>query len=403
MVNEFRKKLKKISWIYNLNAFFKARRNKWMLNRLNNFYSKKAKLLGITYKEDEIKDRIQERLAKRGIILKPKTFGELKIFLMTYNPSQDESGFLQAMRKAGEIVILKNDNNGIGFRGYQPDECSSLIAKIIESNNRALIDQVREEHKKKKIDFVIGQIWADIVDVNALIEVQKMRIPTVNISMDDKLPDLWGNERGRRMGSVGLVDGLDLILTTTASVCEWYMVEGCPAIYWPLASDPNIFYPRADKKYDVAFIGSNYGMRGKLVRAIMAAGVNIAAFGPGWPNGAVGAEESGRIFGEAKIILGTGTIGYNEDIFTIKLRDFDAPMSGALYITHRNPDLLKLFKEGEEIECYLTIEECVRKIKYYLENLDKLEKITQAGLLKARENYTWEKRIKDTLRLLNLA
>jgi len=86
----------------------------------------------------------------------------------------------------------------------------------------------------------------------------------------------------------------------------------------------------------------------------------------------------------------------------LKLRDFDALMSGALCITTRNPDLLKLFEEGKEIECYDTIDECITKIRFYLANPDKLKAVAEAGLKKARENYTWEKNIEKALKFIGL-
>lgn len=402
MLKRLKGVLKKITFMRYINAIVKARQSVWKFNKLEKYYSARAKTLGVTYNASDIATILKKSLESRGIFPNSKQMGKLRIFYVGANLPQDESGFLQGLQSFGEVIIFKNEDSGYGLAGSHADQRSPSIRKVIESNNRILLEQVKRTHNEGKIDLFLGQMWADVLDVETLREIQKMGIPTVNISMDDKLADLWGSYLGRRMGSVGLVSGLDFVLTTTEVVCKWYAVEGCPAIYWPLASDPNIFYPRKEKKHDVVFVGSNYGLRGKLVEAIIAAGINITAFGPGWPNGPIGAEKSAEVFGEAKIILGTGTIGYNNDVFTIKLRDFDAPMAGALYITHRNPDLLTLFKEGEEIECYLTFDECIEKIKFYLTNPDKLNKIANAGFLRARRDHTWEKRIGDTFRLIGI-
>jgi spore maturation protein CgeB len=77
-------------------------------------------------------------------------------------------------------------------------------------------------------------------------------------------------------------------------------------------------------------------------------------------------------------------------------------MAGALYITHRNPDLLNLFEEGKEIECYMTIEEAEKKISYYLLYPEKRDRLARAAALKARELYTWEKRIDEALQIVGL-
>ena len=400
MLKEFKKNLKKNRWIYAINARIKAAIGAHKLNKLSSHYKGAAASLGVFYGTKSAVRMVRENLAKRGIYNWGRAGKRLRIFWVGANIAQDESGFLQGLRNLGEVISFKNEQGDYGMAGANADQRHPDIAKIIESNGRALLAQVERANAEKKIDLFLGQMWADVLDVEVLQKIQKMGIPVINISMDDKLPALWDSYLGRRMGAVGLGKGVDLTLTTTPEVCPWYAVEGYPAIYWPLASDPKIFYPRTDKKYDVVFIGSNYGLRTKLVGAIEGAGIRVDAFGPGWSNGSRGAEESAEIFGSAKIILGTGNIGYNEDVFTIKLRDFDAPMSGALYITHRNPDLLELFKEGEEIECYMSFDECIEKIKYYLSNPASLKRISNAGLAKARANYSWDKRMNELIGVL---
>ena len=45
----------------------------------------------------------------------------------------------------------------------------------------------------------------------------------------------------------------------------------------------------------------------------------------------------------------------------------------------RNPDVLELFEEGKEIECYATVEELVEKIDYYLAHPEERKAIAEAG------------------------
>lgn len=401
-INKIKKLMKQIPLVYSLNALFKAKRNSHKLKVLHEYYQYEANLLNLTYNNDDAIQQVRARLVKRGVYLKPIPLGKLRIFWVGAHYAQDMSGFLQGLKKFGEVLTFKNEEGGYGLLWPQTSERHISVASVVESNSRVLLEQVKKTSQDAPLHLVMGQMWSDVLSVDALVEIQKMGIPTVNISMDDKLPDLWRVEQGKRKGSAGLCGGLDLVLTTSPDTCLWYAVEECPAIYWPLASSSEIFYPREKKIYDVVFVGGKYGLRGKLVREIIAAGVQVEAFGPGWSNGFIGAEKIAEVFGEAKIILGTGNVGYNKDILTIKLRDFDATMSGALYITHRNPDLLKLFEEGKEIECYDSIDECVQKIKYYLAHPNQLRTIAGEGLAKARTQHTWEKRIADTLRLIGL-
>jgi len=402
MILEFKKILKKNCLIYAINAALKARQNSLKIKTLYEDYRKKADSTGVKYNEKKISEQVKIGLIKRKVYIQKKEPGKLRIFWVGANYNQDMSGFLQGLKTFGEVVIFKNAEGGYGLLWPQTSKTKLSAEEVIKTNSEILLKQVELALKQGNLDLLMGQMWADVLDVSVLVKIQKMGIPTINVSMDDKLPDLWRREKGKLMGSAGLANGLNLVLTTSPDTCLWYLIEGCPAIYWPLASDPDMFYPRGEKIYDVVFVGSKYGIRGKLVGAIRKAGVKVEAYGQGWPNGFINAQKIAEVFGKAKIILGTGNVAYNKDILTIKLRDFDATMSDALYITHRNPDLLKLFKEGKEIECYDEINECIEKIKFYLAHPEKLEAIADAGYKKARENYTWEKNIGNALRIIGL-
>jgi len=225
---------------------------------------------------------------------------------------------------------------------------------------------------------------------------------TANVAMDDRLPDMWVKYKGRPMGAVGLGDGLDLTLNSSPECLVRYLIHDYPAIFWPMASDPDVFKPAEVKDIDVSFIGNKYGTRAKIVQKLEASGVKVDAYGGGWANGPVGPDKAADIFGRSKIILGVGTIAYNEDIYTLKLRDFDATMAGALYLTHRNPDLLAIFTEGEEIECYADENEAAEKAVYYLAHPERIEAIGKAAAKKARERHTWDIRIGEALEALGL-
>jgi spore maturation protein CgeB len=86
----------------------------------------------------------------------------------------------------------------------------------------------------------------------------------------------------------------------------------------------------------------------------------------------------------------------------MKLRDFDAPMSGALYLTHRNPDLASLYKEGEEIEFYESAKDASLKIKHYLLHPEQASRIALNGQNKVIKYHTWNNRLENTFSRLGL-
>lgn len=388
---------KKNKYIYNLNAWLKARRTKNALNKLSNDYALKAARNKLVYDPKIIPQIVKNRITQRGIVLKPKS--TLNIFWVGASKEQDYSGFMQGLEKFGKVISFHNRNGSYG------QEFSKIIydKTVIQNNSAALLEQINNAIKNEgKIDLLIGQMWANYLSVETLKEVQKLGIVTMNIAMDDRLPEHWETYKRIPLGSIGLADGLDLVLTSCPDCCIRYSLKGCPSIFWPMASDPDLFKPAKEKNIDVCFVGNNYGARGNIIRKLMKNGIKVEAYGSGWPNGYIGHQQIADVFGRSKIILGIGTIAYNKDIYTLKLRDFDATMAGALYLTHRNPDLLKLFSEGKEIEYYSNEAEAIQKIIFYLQQDELRKKIALAAAEKARNYHTWEIRIAEALKICHL-
>ena len=388
--------LKRNRVIYGLNASIKAVKTKRDYAALSETYTRAAVKRGLVYREGDIHRLLQEKLRRRGIAVKPRPKGSLRIFWVGANESQDTSGFLQSLQEFGEVIVFRNYLGGYGLE-LSP---SPQDPKVISRNSSCLVSQIAAALEQGPIDILMGQMWANFLSIGALREVATRGIPIVNISMDDRLPNLWGMYRGVRLGSIGLAPACDLVLTTSRECCLWYLVNDCLALYWPLASNPNVFRPSHERDIGISFVGNNYGIRAALIRRLKEEGIDVRTYGKGWPNGPIGPDQMSDIFGRSRIILGVGTVAHTTDFYTLKLRDFDATMAGALYITHRNPDLVELFAEGREIECYATINEAVRKVSFYLDHPDIAQMIGEAAARKARQYHTWEKRLTSTFSML---
>ena len=98
--------------------------------------------------------------------------------------------------------------------------------------------------------------------------------------------------------------------------------------------------------------------------------------------------------------MGCGTIGYTNDVFTIKLRDFDAPISGGMYLTHRNNTLKELYRENKEIILYKDKYECLQKIRFYLLNNELREKIATSGKNRALKDHNWDLRFQKLFSII---
>ncbi len=387
------------------NRAVKARQLRAGLRELGNHYGSLAAGSGIAYDEAKSWATCRQRIAALWPAGLPAASRRPRIFWVGANRDQDESGFLQALRKLADVVVLYNARGDYGqWYWDSKGRVSVYDPAIVAMNDQSLFQQLAAALQDGPVDLLMGQMWANYISKEALARVRALGVPVVNVSMDDRLPDNWSTRQGTRLGAVGLAPVCDLVLTTSSETCLWYACEGCPAVFWPLASDPDVFAPEpgALRDIDVLFVGNKYGIRESIVSALARHGVRVDCYGAGWPNGPATAEQSAALFKRARIVLGVGTVGYCDDVFTLKLRDFDAPMSGALYLTHRGPDLARLYQEGAEIACYATPEEAARKIHHYLAHPVELAAVAAAGHAKALARDTWTARLQSTLQLLGL-
>jgi glycosyltransferase involved in cell wall biosynthesis len=324
------------------------------------------------------------RLAKLNQIARPRNF-----FLGT-DEMQDRSGILQALQRLGDLVYFTRSDGSYGQNDPAPyrERRARNTQRLVEIFERLA-------NSGEAPDLLIGQTWGSLIDPAALSQIRKSYGTfVINISMDDR-HQYWGRKvNGQWNGVLPLIPHIDLALTAAPECTEWYRKEGCPAIFFPEASDPEIFHPMPElpKIHDVCFVGGRYGIREKLVLALRRAGIAVAAYGEGWERGRLAMAEVPRLFAQSKIVLGVGTIGHCSDFYALKLRDFDGPMSGSCYLTHDNPDLHGLYTVGEEIVTYRSVAECVEKTRYLLDNETERERIARRGRERAARDHTWDKR-----------
>jgi len=352
----------------------------------------------IASQENEIFSQVNINLKNRSLFHMPIGKGNLRIVYVGAEKEQDYCGIIQGLQKYGEVIPFEQEP---GIYGQMVSNSGNTAIAIF--NGQRLISVVQDALKTGPVHAVIGQMWGWSMAYWSLQAVRNMGVPVVNISMDDRHAFRGRRVNGRWIGTSGLIGAIDLACTTAKECCLWYQIEGCPAIYLPEASDPELFKPdNGAKAHDVCFVGANYGIRSKIVKTIERKGIKVQCYGNNWPNGRVDIEELPKIFAKSRIILGVGTIGHCRDLYSLKMRDFDGPMSGSLYLTHDSADLYDLYEIGKEIETYRNSKECCDKIKYYLSEPLKAETIAKAGRIRAIKDHTWEKRFNEVFNAIGL-
>jgi len=340
---------------------------------------------------------LRERLARQGLTGQRRP----RLFFVGTDEQQDRSGLLQALERLANTRWFVKPDGSYGHNDPRPAAVRRTAnAEHLWSQLAALAAQGWVP------DIVLAQTWASLIDPAVLTRVrQQWGCLVVSLAMDDR-HQYWGG----RVGSLGtgtraLIPHIDLALTAAPECVAWYEKEACPALFFPEASDATLFrpMPALPKIHDVSFVGARYGIREQLVTALQAAGISVSAYGAGWEAGRLGNDAVPQLFAQSRIVLGVGTIGYCDDFFALKLRDFDGPMSGSLYLTHANPDLDGLFQAGREIATYRDTQECVARTRQLLSDDSLREAIAQAGRARAVADHTWERRFSGLFDALGCA
>lgn len=385
----FKSALKKIDWLYGLNARYKSAAVKREYRATTARYAK----LPQSRPFQELLDVRLMETRRLTPINKP-----LHIFFLGTDEQQDRSGILQALAKMSELTYFTRLDGSYG----QNDPLPPLLRK--HANTERLWELVKEQAELGKApDILIAQTWACIIEPEIFSRIrQTYGTFIINISMDDR-HQYWGTKvKGEWGGTFPLISHIDLALTAAPECADWYMKEGCPALFFPEASDSEIFHPMPElpKIHDVCFVGGRYGIREQIVDALRKADIRVSAFGSGWEGGRIGTDSVPKLFAQSKVILGIGTIGHCSDFYALKMRDFDAPMSGSFYLTHDNPDLNQAYHVGREIMTYRDIPDCVAKVLYYLDHDREREDIARQGWKRANDEHTWNNRFGKLLSVL---
>ena len=225
----------------------------------------------------------------------------------------------------------------------------------------------------------------------------------INFCLDDKLDFPGKKYNGIYSSPAALASKVHLNLTSSSDSIIKYFAHGGDAIFWPEAAHPEIHKPfDREFKYDVSFVGARYGWRPYFIEKLKDKGINISCFGKGWPNGPLSNEDMIKLYSESRINLGFSGIGHSKRLMCLKGRDFEVTMSGGLYLCQNNPELESVYKIGDEIMTYSSVQDCFNKIINLLDDPKRAERIRSAGHMRALKDHTYEQRWKSAFDVLGI-
>lgn len=318
--------------------------------------------------------------------------------------------------------------------------------------SQKLADGFRREHAERPLDLFFAYVKDGMVEAAAIDEIRKSGVPTCNFSCNNT-------------HQFDLVDELsphfDYNLHSEKDARHKFLEVGANPLWWPMASNPKYFRPvDVPRVVDVSFVGGNYALRGQYMAHLLENGVDVHAYGPGWQRETsqrwrdwaghyrlaaractafsvmgqarasaqlaeydfrralrarfpgnlhlpISDEELITLYSRSRISLGFLEVYDRHDPTCLvkrhlHLREFEAPMSGALYCTGYMDELAEMFEPDKELLVYSNQDELLEKVRYYLTHPEEAEKVRRAGRARALREHTYQRRFETLFREIGL-
>ena len=358
---------------------------------------------GLRYDEQDTILAVRTRISDRGYVPIKRETNDIHTFALIPQVSWHKH-LLPDLHELGPVTLF--DYVAAGYSSeifYGRPQWNSEHMRLRKDMLSKVLPMFRDAHRKRLVDWIVCYGGGQDISASVIKQiVSEYGVPTVNMTFDDKHG--WaGPYCGEHCtGARDLTKEFDVFYTSARVACEWHLVEGGRAIYMPEGFDNSYFHPRKrEKDIPVSFVGASYGFRQDVIKFLQDHGIDIQAYGKGWPRGF--ANDPVDIFNRSAINLGMGGIGYSESLTNVKGRDFEIPgTGGGVYLTSFNPDLAQHFVVGEEIICYRNRDEMLELIRYYLQHRDEAEKIAERGRIRCLRQHRWLYRYQKGLCIIGI-
>ncbi|PIW44357.1 MAG: hypothetical protein COW18_13160 [Zetaproteobacteria bacterium CG12_big_fil_rev_8_21_14_0_65_54_13] len=294
------------------------------------------------------------------------------------------SNFIPALKNLGHEVLFFESLNKSKYVDYA--DMNRQLLQIVEAEKPDLIFCV----------LMTYEIWLETLQ---LIR-EGSNAALIHWATDDS----WKYEQASRF----LAPMFDVHATTYPSAMAKAKKDGLDNVVlsqW--AADSSRMAPPLNAgqcRYKVSFVGSTYGNRQQWVEDLKQRGIQVDAFGYGWPNGPVAAEEIAVIMRESQVSLNFGDSGVVIEggkavrSRQIKARIFEVTGAGGLLATESAAHLDAFFVPGEEIVVFSDIDDLVEKIEYLLAHPDRRDAIAQAGYARTEAEHSYESRFEPLIK-----
>ena len=348
-----------------------------------------------------------------------------------------------------DVILFRAEEGGQAKARRNVQLCSVFSEK--------LLDAFRREHDRRPFDLFFSYLMDGMVETGVIDEIRRTGVPTCNFSCNNTHQFNLVDE---------LSPHFDYNLHSEKDAAGKFHAIGANPIWFPMAANPKYYHPYdVPRTLDVTFVGQKYAKRPYYIYHLLENGMNVDVYGPGWRlNGregrarmllrhgrriqtalqaltatslesrarwsaklswldfnerlrikydshmhlALSDEDMFRKYSESKISLGFLEVYDDHDFASVTkqhlhLRDFEAPMSGALYLTGFCEELAEFYEPDREVLIYRNEHELLEKVHYYLSHGDQAEQIRNRGKMKSLQNHTYQNRFKSLFAQIRLA
>lgn len=311
-------------------------------------------------------------------------FGQHNYGNPTRGIGYEYANFIPAFRSLGHEVLFFESLDKSAYSNYA-------------DLNRKLLQTV--EQKKPDVIFFVLMTYEVWLETLQLIR-EGSSAALIHWATDDS----WKYEQFSRF----IAPKFDLYATTYQSAiikAKADKLNNFVLSQWAADSSRMAQPLRADQcRYQVSFVGSMYGNRQQWVANLKQRGIHVEAFGYGWPNGPIPANNVARImreslislnFGDSGMVIDGGIPAHNRQT---KARVFEVPGAGGLLATESASNLEDFFIPGKEIIVFQGIDDLVKKIEYLFTHPDDRDAIALAGHARTKTEHSYEARLSPLLK-----
>lgn len=291
------------------------------------------------------------------------------------------------------------------------DYMQELAKSTKEEMNLALVEKTR----KFSPDIAIFSLYTDQLFPETIHSVRELT-QTLCFFHDDT----W-----RKDFSLYWAKQFDYFSSPDIYCVEKYRRLGLNnVIHFPFGVNHHLYkkLSRIEKIYDLSFVGGWHPVREWLIKLIEKNGFKVYVAGHGWPNGIINHNRMIEIFNQTKINLNFSNssnwdarylfhrpkslkdnIKGAKNVEQMKARMFEINSCGSFQLCYYVDGLEHSYKITKEIGVYISPNDLIEKINFYLGSDLYREEIAEAGQLRTLKDHTYSHRFDLIFKQMGLA